>query len=226
MPKKIRDPVAHEFGRRLVRLMADAGHPRRGAGAYLAKRYGFATVTANAWLNGEHRASTDMARRIAEDHGSTFDALYFGLPQVDPVSVSGNDRAQDSAIRIRRVAIRGVVMVGMDGFWRDVEQSALDEGYGVATNDPDAYAIRIVGRRYHPAIESGQCVLVEPNSPLKVARKALIVLTDGRHAVRSFLSHQDGVWLFMSLLDANDILELPDDQVVAAYRISTTFDAD
>ncbi|WP_202842035.1 hypothetical protein [Luteimonas saliphila] len=66
------------FGRRLVAILQDAGHPRRGAGRYLADRYRVSTVTANAWLNGEHRAEATLARRIAEDHGSSFDQLYFG----------------------------------------------------------------------------------------------------------------------------------------------------
>lgn len=78
MPKTRPDKEAEAFGRRLVQILEAAGQPRRGAGAYLAKRYKVSTVTANAWLNGEHRAETSQARRIAEDHSATFDYLYFG----------------------------------------------------------------------------------------------------------------------------------------------------
>jgi hypothetical protein len=82
MPKRITstDAEALAFGRRLTKLLADSGQPRRGAGAYLAKRYKVATVTANAWLNGEYKANTTTARQIAVDHGGTFDELYFGVP--------------------------------------------------------------------------------------------------------------------------------------------------
>lgn len=70
---------AQEFGHRLVELMAKAGQPRRGAGAYLHRLYKVSTVTANDWLNGKFKPGTDLARRIAEDHGSTFEELYFGV---------------------------------------------------------------------------------------------------------------------------------------------------
>jgi len=66
------------FGRRLVDLLEANGRPRHGAGRYLADRYKVSTVTANAWLNGEHRAEATVARTIAEDHGVSFDSLYFG----------------------------------------------------------------------------------------------------------------------------------------------------
>lgn len=67
-----------EFAKRLVDLLASAGHQRRGAGTYLSNRYKVSAVTANDWLNGRFRPNTDLARQIAIDHGSTFDALYFG----------------------------------------------------------------------------------------------------------------------------------------------------
>lgn len=78
MPKRVTDSNAPAFGRRLVALLADAGQQRRGAGAYLAKNYRVSTVTANAWLNGEYKPNTATAKRIANDHGASFDELYFG----------------------------------------------------------------------------------------------------------------------------------------------------
>lgn len=66
------------FAERLQALLQKNGHTRRGAGAYLANRYGVSSVTANAWLNGTHRASSDIARKIAADHGASFEDLYFG----------------------------------------------------------------------------------------------------------------------------------------------------
>lgn len=78
MPKTQPQTSGTEFGERLVQLMESAGHDRHGAGAYLARRYGVSAVTANAWLNGTHMCGTKRAKQIAEDHGSTFEALYFG----------------------------------------------------------------------------------------------------------------------------------------------------
>lgn len=78
MPKRPPSKDAREFGERLVALLASKNQPRRGAGAYLSRRYKVSTVTANDWLNGVFKPDTTLARRIAKDHGATFDWLYFG----------------------------------------------------------------------------------------------------------------------------------------------------
>lgn len=78
MPKKTPNNHAPDFGRRLTALMVKALNARRGAGAYLAKKYKVSTVTANAWLKGTHRPEPTLARRIAEDHDASFNELYFG----------------------------------------------------------------------------------------------------------------------------------------------------
>lgn len=87
MPKTRPNKEAEAFGRRLVALLSGRGQPRRGAGAYLHRRYGVAVVTANAWLNGDHKPEPPLARRIAEDHGATFDSLYWG----DEAKQASND---------------------------------------------------------------------------------------------------------------------------------------
>lgn len=78
MPKRPPDKDAPEFGRRLVELLSSHNVPRRGAGAYLQRQYKVSNVTANDWLNGKFRPEIDTARRIAADHGVSFDQLYFG----------------------------------------------------------------------------------------------------------------------------------------------------
>lgn len=91
MPKSVSDQGAGAFGRRLVGLLEQSGHPRRGAGAYLANRYRVSTVTANDWLNGRFRPNTTTARRIATDHGESFDWLYFGSAQPDATAGDWQD---------------------------------------------------------------------------------------------------------------------------------------
>lgn len=67
------------FGDRLEELLERHGKSRLGASLYLGKRYSVSTFTATGWLSGEHRCEQVIAGRIAEDHGSTFDWLYFGV---------------------------------------------------------------------------------------------------------------------------------------------------
>lgn len=78
MAKATPTKQSEAFGKRLTALIVRHGQERRGAGAYLAQRYKVTGVTANAWLKGEHMPKPELARRIAEDHGSTFDELTSG----------------------------------------------------------------------------------------------------------------------------------------------------
>lgn len=74
---------ATEFSARLKEAMEDRGiSTKRGAGKWLANRFGTSGVTASAWLKGEHRADTERSRRMASDLGVEFEWLYFGkLPK-------------------------------------------------------------------------------------------------------------------------------------------------
>lgn len=89
MPKIDPKREAKEFGRRLVALLERHGQPRRGAGAYLAKRYKVSSVVANAWLNGEYKPEIPKARAMADEHGVAFEELYFGGTP-DPSAGSGS----------------------------------------------------------------------------------------------------------------------------------------
>lgn len=74
---------AADFAARLKEAMEDRGiSTKRGAGMWLANKYGTSGVTASAWLKGEHRADADRSRRMADDFGVEFEWLYFGkLPK-------------------------------------------------------------------------------------------------------------------------------------------------
>lgn len=78
MPNTKPNKESEAFGRRLAALLERHGQPRRGAGAYLSRRYKVSNVVANAWLNGEYKPEIPKAKEIADDHGEAFEALYFG----------------------------------------------------------------------------------------------------------------------------------------------------
>lgn len=89
MPNK-KHADASEVGKRLRELLKKNGIARHGAGARLARQYGVDTVTANAWINGDHRPSIENARRLADDLGSTVEFLLFGgrFNHVEPVGIA------------------------------------------------------------------------------------------------------------------------------------------
>lgn len=98
MPKNHPDIEAEQFGHRLVALLERNGQSRHGAGAYLKNRYKVSGVTANAWLNGTHRPEPPVVKLIADDHGSSFDELYFGK-----VLAEGDKAENDSLLFVDKV---------------------------------------------------------------------------------------------------------------------------
>jgi hypothetical protein len=87
------------------------------------------------------------------------------------------------------------------------------------TDDPDAYAIRILSQRFQPALGLGQCILVSPNSLPKPGRPVVIILMDGRRTLRNYQSHERGVWSFTDVSNANDYLNLADEEVAYVERV-------
>ena len=103
------------------------------------------------------------------------------------------------------------------GFW----EVGGDEGDGTPfpTDDPDAYAIRVMTQRFQPVMASGQCILVSPRAEVKPGRAVVITLADGRRTLRTYLSHERGVWNFTSVTDGNLYLDLEDAKVSRVERV-------
>lgn len=110
MPKSKRLDDAITFGQRLTEMLKESDISRHGAGAYLGRKYGASIVTGNDWLNGKFLPEPDVARRIAEDHGWTFERLYFGAkaksanPSRYRIAEAG---PEDPAMPIEFVDVRG-----------------------------------------------------------------------------------------------------------------------
>ncbi|MBO9790458.1 MULTISPECIES: S24 family peptidase [Xanthomonas] len=174
MPKRPPDKDAPEFGRRLVELLSNHNVPRRGAGAYLQRQYKVSNVTANDWLNGKFRPEIDTARRIAADHGVSFDQLYFGSgnqPDVDEdyadvtgwsqaVGLGAGAEAQEYAethsLKFKKTSLRRRGLLGR----------ALAVYYGK-------------GDSMEPTIQDGDAILFDTSDTRPVDGSLYVIQVDG-----------------------------------------------
>ena len=167
MPKSGNDASNIAFAERLIALLEGRGHPRRGAGAYLARKYSVATVTANAWLNGEHRMAIDLARKIASDHGASFDELYFGTNASAPGSEGAGIDANVSAAAPPRGRIPVISEVQAGHFTEVVDNyhpGDADEWLEVSCPvNRHTFALIVTGDSMEPEFPSGVRVVVEPD---------------------------------------------------------------
>lgn len=79
MPTYSPDNDAFEFAARLNEALADCGiNVRRGAGAWLARKFKISGYSGNAWINGTHKPNPDRAQDLADLLSVQFEWLYFG----------------------------------------------------------------------------------------------------------------------------------------------------
>lgn len=197
------------------------------AAAVIATRMGVSAQTIQNWI--ERGLSRDGALTAQRVYGCDANWLLGkGGSRRPGESVTEEPAAYTyiAPLRSQRVKLRGNAIVNKEGFWTDLSETKDDEYIEVVMDDPDAYAIRIIGRRYYPAIDSGQCIVVSPAAAIKINKRVLVRLADGRHAVRIYLSHEDGLWIFASLTDPAELLELRDNEVLDVHRITAIADTD
>lgn len=89
----------------------------------------------------------------------------------------------------KRIPIVGTAKLGMDGFYEEMS-SEIGGGDGhieIATEDPNAYGLRVRGNSMSPAIRDGWYVLVEPNTSPTVGEYVLVKLHTGQKMVKELL---------------------------------------
>lgn len=207
---------AQEFGHRLVELMAKAGQPRRGAGAHLSRRYKVSTVTANDWLNGKFKPGTDLARQIAEDHGSTFEELYFGTKpnSARPAAFAITEAGPDDALPITMMDARG--SCGGGGIHWDAEhrQPLMKEPSWFARyriRPKDAIAVWADGESMADFIVDGDIVIFDKSrTEPRTGQIFLIDHPDGLR-IKRLRRDIDGSWVLES--SNPDKRRFPDERI-------------
>jgi phage repressor protein C with HTH and peptisase S24 domain len=61
------------------------------------------------------------------------------------------------------------------------------------SDDPDAYAVRIVGDALHPRIRSGEFVVCEPGHEIAPGDEVVVAIEDGNCFIRELAYRRDGL---------------------------------
>ncbi|MDR3445961.1 hypothetical protein [Dyella sp.] len=163
------------------------------------------------------------ARRLEEQAGmpvgylDLFDAESPGSRLAEPVSQYGETSAQSISNQRRKVWVQGVSAMDEQGFWKP--GSAEAELWEVNTDDPKAFAVRVLTQHFDPVAAPGQCLLVSPSQEPRIGRGVLVTLTDGRQSFRTLRGHDYGVWHFADVNRPASYLDLIDSQVARVERV-------
>lgn len=172
----------------------------------IAEIAGVSSSAVSQWANGETKSiRLDPAMRLQAESG--FSAPWLangkGRQRVDAPEFGEGDEPEFAgrARANRRVPIVGTAKLGPDGFYEELSPvvGAGDGHIEIATEDPNAYGLRVRGQSMFPAIRDGWYVLVEPNGQPRVGEYVLVKLNSGQKMVKELLNHRPGSYEVMSV---------------------------
>lgn len=126
---------------------------------------------------------------------------YAVTKQADPDAQEDAPEYAGPARAYRRVPVVGTAKMGDDGFYEEMSsmQGAGDGHIEIATEDPNAYCLRVRGQSMFPAIRDGWYVLIEPSGTPREGEYVLLKLADGRKMVKEFLFRRQAAVEVMSV---------------------------
>ncbi len=113
------------------------------------------------------------------------------------------------------------VQAGPDGFFGDrgLPAGAGDGRILFATKDENAYALRVRGDSMRPRIRSGEFVIVEPNRTVRPGDDVVIVMHDGRRAVKQYLYDRGDDMMFRSINETFGDMTVPKAEIRAVHFV-------
>ncbi|GAB3763611.1 hypothetical protein GCM10028796_17420 [Ramlibacter monticola] len=161
--------------------------------AELAKAVGVTSSAVSLWLTGQTKTlKGDTAILLERVTGYRANWLISGRGPKRVESAQATDLPPLYAGRrsgVRSVPVVGMAKMGERGFYEEISSipGAGDGHINIATNDLNAYALKVRGNSMAPAIRDGWFVLVEPNAAPAVGEYVLVKMLDGQKMVKELL---------------------------------------
>lgn len=202
-------------GRNIAALMERK--PELGSQPLLAKRTGIAQSTVGRILRGESNATSHNLKAIAEAFGIEVDLLYadpqgfltiIEMKKPGDRPSRGDVMTQMGAVAVRparEVPIVGTTQGGPpDRIWLETGHPVGhgDQYVEVATSDPHAYGLRVVGDSMAPRIMEGEWIVVEPSVEPHPGDEVVVRTVDGEVMVKVFVARNGDTIILDSINQA------------------------
>lgn len=224
-----------------VKTLADVIKERRDAlgwsQADLARKAGVSQSTIGnieAGTRGHLGRPPPSLPQIARALSATTDELlraagWLGVGPADPPTPAtlgaSSSNAQPETARPypsgNRIPVVGSAQLGDNGHFVELEYP-VGHGDGwvdVASRDPNAYALRCRGDSMKPRIQSGEFVVVEPNTEVSPGDEVLVKATDGRVMIKKYLYRREGRVHLISVNEAHPSIALEEREVAAMHYV-------
>ncbi|MBG2993321.1 helix-turn-helix transcriptional regulator [Proteus mirabilis] len=116
------------------------------------------------------------------------------------------------------VQVRGEAFLGVDGAVDMIE--AHNGWLKIYSDDKDAYGLKVKGDSMWPRIQSGEFVVVEPNTTVRSGDEVFVRTVEGHNMIKIFSKTRDGDYQFSSINNSHKPITLSPDQVDTMHYVS------
>lgn len=116
------------------------------------------------------------------------------------------------------VKVIGEAVLGIDGA---VDMMEEHNGWlKIYSDDKDAYGLKVKGDSMWPRIQSGEYVVVEPNTSIRSGDEVFVRTVDGHNMIKVFNKTRDGDYQFTSINNAHKPITLDPSQVDKMHYVA------
>ncbi|AVL75801.1 helix-turn-helix transcriptional regulator [Providencia rettgeri] len=116
------------------------------------------------------------------------------------------------------VKVIGEAILGIDGA---VDMMEEHNGWlKIYSDDKDAYGLKVKGDSMWPRIQSGEYVVVEPNTGVRSGDEVFVRTVDGHNMIKVFNKTRDGDYQFTSINNAHKPITLDPNQVDKMHYVA------
>lgn len=180
----------------------------------LARELGISPQSVQAWESGKN---TPRPKRLSSLSSVLCRSVSYLMGED-----GGDDESTDNVsakvgvgIKEGLVPVVGKAQLGVDGFFEALDYPVgHGDGYiQLFSDDPNAYALKVVGDSMQPRIRSGEYVLIEPNKPFMSGDEVLVKTHCGRAMIKQLMYRRDGEVRLLSVNDAHPPITLLETEI-------------
>ena len=121
-------------------------------------------------------------------------------------------------VRAGFVPVIGEAVLGVDG---SVDMIEFRSGWlSIYSGDNDAYGLKVKGDSMWPRIQSGEYVVIEPNTPVHPGDEVFVRTKDGHNMIKIMNKTRDGDYQFSSINSDHRPITLPVEEVDKMHFVS------
>ncbi len=164
----------------------------------------------NSFRNIGDRTARKVEASLGLPNG-WMDSIHQPQPQNEEIEFAGS-------IRDGYVPVIGEAILGVDG---SVDMIEFRAGWlRIYSGDKDAYGLKVKGDSMWPRIQSGEYVVIEPNTSVHAGDEVFVRTTDGHNMIKIMTKTRDGDYQFTSVNSDHRPITLANEQVEKMHFVS------